>query len=95
MLTSHSFTGSQNWFAHTLGTPNVVNHSSTCNSASSLARRMVFGPNTAGVAAVDPDYAHVNYMSVPTFCRFYGSVHRPCKSKERLNFPITHCRIYI
>ena len=62
MLTSHSFTGSQNWFAHTLGTPNVVNHSSTCNSASSLARRMVFGPNTAGVAAVDPDYAHVNYM---------------------------------
>ena len=29
MLTSHSFTGSQKWFAHALGTPNVVNHSST------------------------------------------------------------------
>ena len=25
---------------------------------------------------------------------FMASVHRPCKSKERPNFPITHCRIY-
>lgn len=61
-LTSHSFTGYQNWFGHALGTPNIINHSSTCNSASSLARRMIFGKNTAGVGAVDPDYCNVRYL---------------------------------
>lgn len=25
---------------------------------------------------------------------FMASIHRPCKSKKRPNFPITHCRIY-
>lgn len=33
MLTSHNFTGYQAWFAQPFGTPNVINHSATCNSA--------------------------------------------------------------
>lgn len=85
MLTSHSFTGSQKWFAHALGTPNVVNHSSTCNSASSLARRMVFGSNTAGVAAVDPDYAHVDYLLLigRTLNCAAGSFAQAAEARER------------
>lgn len=62
LLTSHNFTAYQNWFAHPLGTPNVINHSSTCNSASTLGRRMIFGPTFSGLGKVEPDYSHVRYL---------------------------------
>ena len=62
MLTSHNFTGYQAWFAQPFGTPNVINHSATCNSASTLGRRMVFGPAYNGVGAVDPDYGNARYL---------------------------------
>lgn len=62
LLTSHNFTGYQQWFAQPFGTPNVVNHSATCNSASTLGRRMIFGPAYNGVGAVDPDYGNARYL---------------------------------
>lgn len=62
LLTSHNFTAYQHWFANTLGTPNVINHSSTCNSASTAARRAVFGPTYGGLGKVEPDYANARYL---------------------------------
>ena len=62
LLTSHNFTAYQQWFANTLGTPNVINHSSTCNSASTLGRRMIFGPTFSGLGKVEPDYSNVRYL---------------------------------
>ena len=62
LLTSHNFTGYQAWFAQPFGTPNVVNHSATCNSASTLGRRMIFGNAYGGVGAVDPDYGNARYL---------------------------------
>ena len=62
VLTSHTYTGYQQWFAKPLGTPNVINHSSMCNSASGMGRKMTFGPSYGGVSAVDPDYEHVRYL---------------------------------
>lgn len=61
-LTSHNFTAYQNWFAAPFGTPNVINHSATCNSASTLARRAVFGPTFSGLGLVEPDYAHARCL---------------------------------
>ena len=53
-LTSHNFTGYQNWFAAPFGTENVINHSATCNSASTLGRRMIFGRASRGSASWNP-----------------------------------------
>ena len=61
-LTSHNFTGYQNWFAAPFGTENVINHSATCNSASTLGRRMIFGPSFSGLGLVEPDYANARYL---------------------------------
>ena len=55
VLTSHNFTAYQNWFAPAFGTPNVINHSATCNSASTFARRLIFGPTFSGLGKVEPD----------------------------------------
>ena len=61
-LTSHNFTAYQNWFAAPFGTPNVINHSATCNSASTLGRRMIFGPTFSGLGLVEPDYENARYL---------------------------------
>lgn len=55
-MTSHNFSGFQKWFGAALGTPNVISHSSTCNSASVAGRRMVFGKGFDGAGKVEPDY---------------------------------------
>lgn len=62
VLTSHNFTAYQNWFAPAFGTPNVINHSATCNSASTFARRLIFGPTFSGLGKVEPDYLNVRYL---------------------------------
>lgn len=61
-LTSHDFTGFQKWFGAGLGTVNVINHSSTCNSASIMGRRTVFGKGFDGAGKMDPDYGNVRYL---------------------------------
>ncbi len=61
-LTSHDFTGYQKWFAAGLGTVNVINHSSTCNSASNAARRLVFGRGFEKAAKIEPDYEHCRFL---------------------------------
>ncbi|MDO5532846.1 molybdopterin-dependent oxidoreductase [Sutterella sp.] len=61
-MTSHNFSALQEWLAAPLGTPNVISHSSTCNSASSAGRRMVFGRGFDGPGRVEPDYARVKYL---------------------------------
>lgn len=61
-MTSHNYTGLQKWFGCALGTPNIISHSSTCNSASIAGRRMVFGKGFDGAGKVEPDYARCKYL---------------------------------
>lgn len=61
-MTSHNFSGFQKWFAAGLGTPNVISHSSTCNSSSVAGRRLVFGKGFDGAGKVEPDYANCRYL---------------------------------
>lgn len=62
VLTSHNFTKFQTWFSGALGTPNVINHSASCNSGSTAGHRMVFGRGFDGVSAVEPDYENARYL---------------------------------
>ena len=61
-MTSHNFSGLQQWFGAALGTPNIVSHSSTCNSASVAGRRLVFGKGFDSAGKVEPDYARCRYL---------------------------------
>lgn len=61
-MTSHNYSNFQKWFGCALGTPNVISHSSTCNSASVAGRRMVFGKGFDGAGKVEPDYARCKYL---------------------------------
>ncbi|MDO5532990.1 molybdopterin-dependent oxidoreductase, partial [Sutterella sp.] len=61
-MTSHNFSGLQQWLGAPLGTPNVISHSSTCNTASVAGRRMVFGKGFDGAGKVEPDYARVKFL---------------------------------
>ena len=61
-MSSHNFSAMQKWFGCALGTPNVISHSSTCNSASIAGRRMVFGKGFDGAGKVEPDYARAKYL---------------------------------
>ncbi len=61
-MTSHNFSSMQKWFGAALGTPNVIGHSSTCNSASIMGRRMVFGKGFDSAGKVEPDYERVKYL---------------------------------
>lgn len=61
-MTSHNYTGLQKWFGCALGTPNIISHSSTCNSASIASRRMVFSKGFDGAGKVEPDYARCKYL---------------------------------
>lgn len=63
-MTSHNYTGLQKWFGCALGTPNIISHSSTCNSASIAGRRMVFGKGFDGAGKVEPDSRAANIFSV-------------------------------
>lgn len=61
-MTSHNFSGFQQWLGAALGTPNVISHSSTCNSASVMGRRMAFGKGFDGAGKVEPDYERCRYL---------------------------------
>lgn len=61
-MTSHNFSAFQNWFGFALGTPNIISHSSTCNSASVMGRRLVLGKGFDGAGKVEPDYANCRYL---------------------------------
>ena len=62
VLTSHNFSGFQKWFAAGLGTPNVISHSSTCNSGTIMGRRTVFGKGFDGAGKMDPDYGNCRFL---------------------------------
>ena len=61
-MTSHNFSGFQQWLGAALGTPNIISHSSTCNSASVAGRRAVFGKGFDGAGKVEPDYERCRYL---------------------------------
>lgn len=61
-LTTHSYGGIQSWFASALGTPNLIKHSSTCNTASVVARTIVFGKGFHGAGKIEPDYSNVRFL---------------------------------
>lgn len=61
-MTSHNFSSFQKWFGAALGTPNVIGHSSTCNTASVCGRRFVFGKGFDAAGKVEPDYERCRYL---------------------------------
>ena len=61
-MTTHNFKGQQAWLQAGIGTPNLVMHSSTCNSASISGRRYVFGKAFGGAGKLEPDYEHCRFL---------------------------------
>lgn len=62
VATSHTFTGLSKWLPFTLGSPNNISHSATCNSAGIGARDWVFGKGFSGAGKMEPDYANLRYL---------------------------------
>jgi thiosulfate reductase / polysulfide reductase chain A len=83
-VTSHDFGTEAQWLAWPLGTPNVVNQASTCNTAGVVARRWVLGTSHAHHAVIDPDYDHLRYVLFPgrSLAAPMGAVHRLAKARE-------------
>lgn len=61
-MTTHNFKGQQSWLQAGIGTPNLIMHSSTCNSASIAGRRFVFGKGFDGAGKVEPDYENCHFL---------------------------------
>ncbi|MEG0822118.1 MAG: molybdopterin-dependent oxidoreductase [Burkholderiaceae bacterium] len=62
VMTAHDLASVQQWFAYALGTPNVVGHQSTCNTAGIVARRWTFEKPFDSANRTEPDYANARYL---------------------------------
>lgn len=62
VMTAHDLASLQQWFAYALGTPNVVGHQSTCNTAGIVARRWTFDKPFDSANRTEPDYANARYL---------------------------------
>jgi thiosulfate reductase / polysulfide reductase chain A len=83
-VTSHDFGVEAQWLAWPLGTPNVVNQASTCNTAGVIARRWVLGNSHNHHAMIDPDYDNARYVLFPgrSMAAPIGAIHRLAKARE-------------
>jgi anaerobic selenocysteine-containing dehydrogenase len=72
------------WIAWPLGSPNVVQHHSTCNTAGVVARRWMMGEAFGAASIVDPDYDHLRYLLLPgrVLSAPMGVVHRLAKARK-------------
>ncbi|HOX90074.1 MAG TPA: molybdopterin-dependent oxidoreductase [Burkholderiaceae bacterium] len=61
-LTSHDLTSIAQFFGYALGTPNIVNHAATCQTAGTISRRWIFAPPYDTNFRVDPDYENARYV---------------------------------
>ena len=61
-MTTHNFKGQLSWLQAGIGTPNLIMHSSTCNSASIGGRRWVFGKGFDGAGKLEPDYENCRFL---------------------------------
>lgn len=61
-LTGHDLTAIAQFFGYALGTPNIVNHAATCQTAGTIARRWIFAPPYDTNFRVDPDYENARYV---------------------------------
>ncbi len=61
-MTTHNFKGQLSWLQAGIGTPNLIMHSSTCNSASIMGRRYVFGKGFDGAGKLEPDYENCHFL---------------------------------
>lgn len=84
-FTSHDLGPVLNWIAWPLGSPNVINHQSTCNTAGVVGRRWMMGRAQSHHAVVDPDYDNARFvifvgrqLNAPM-----GISYRLAKAKER------------
>lgn len=83
-LTSHDLGEFVQWLGWPLGTPNIVHHQSTCNTAGVVARRWMMGSAFSHHAVVDPDYDNLRYVIFPgrTISAPIGIVHRLTKARQ-------------
>ncbi len=83
-FTTKDFLTPLNWIAWPLGSPNVVQHHSTCNTSGIVARRWMMGEPFSHHSLVDPDYDHVRYVLLPgrALSAPMGVVHRIARARE-------------
>ncbi len=62
VYTAHDLTPTAQVIAYALGSPNVVNHASTCTVPGTVARRWAFGQPYDHHRRVDPDYENCRYI---------------------------------
>lgn len=83
-FTTKDFLTPLNWIAWPLGSPNVVQHFSTCNTSGVVARRWMMGEAFSHHAKVDPDYDNLRYLLLPgrTLHAPMGVIHRLARARK-------------
>jgi thiosulfate reductase / polysulfide reductase chain A len=84
-LTSHDLTAIAQFFGYALGTPNMVNHAATCQTAGTIARRWLFEAPFNANTRVDPDYENARYVLLigRTLQASMGASYRMAQGKNR------------
>lgn len=85
VATSHTYTGFSKWLPETIGSPNNISHSSTCNSAGIAGRDWVFGSGFSGAGKLEPDYANLRYLILigRSMGSSMGALHTLNQARER------------
>lgn len=85
VATSHTYTGFSKWLPFTIGSPNNISHSSTCNSAGIAGRDWVFGKGFSGAGKLEPDYANLRYLILigRSMGSSMGALHTLNQARER------------
>lgn len=83
VFTSHDLVPQAQFVAYALGTPNVVNHASTCNTPGVVARRWTYGAPYDHQRRVDPDYENCRYLLLVgrTMQASMGAAHRVAQAR--------------
>jgi thiosulfate reductase / polysulfide reductase chain A len=84
-LTAHDLTPIAQFFGYALGTPNIVNHAATCQTAGTVARRWLFAAPYDSNFRVDPDYENARYVLFMgrTLQASMGAQHRLSLAKSK------------
>ncbi|MFN7572633.1 MAG: molybdopterin-dependent oxidoreductase [Betaproteobacteria bacterium] len=85
VFTAHDLTPLAQTMAYALGTPNVINHSSTCLTPGAVARRWTFERPYDHHRRVDPDYENCRYIVFMgrTLQASMGAAHRLAQARAR------------
>lgn len=82
-FTSHDLTPLAQMVGWALGTPNIVNHSSACNTAGVVARRWTYAAPYDHHRRVDPDYENCRFLLLigRTMQASMGAAHRVAQAR--------------